>query len=50
MLGGQRARMELLHAVLSRGNVVCAGAGGDVASAWKAGEAEFMTILSAMNT
>jgi len=50
MLGGQRVRMELLHAVLSRGNVVCAGgAGADVAAAWKAGEAEFMTILSAMN-
>ena len=48
--GGQRARMELLHAILSRGGVVCGGSGPDVAAAWKAKEAEFMTILSAMNS
>jgi len=47
--GGQRARMELLHAILSRGGAVCGGAGPDVAAAWKAKEAEFMSILSAMN-
>ena len=48
--GGQRARMELLHAILSRGGMVCGGSGPDVAGAWKAKEAEFMTILSAMNS
>ena len=48
--GGQRARMELLHAILSRGGMVCGGSGPDVAGPWKAKEAEFMTILSAMNS
>ena len=48
--GGQRARMELLHAILSRGGMVCGASGPDVAGAWKAKEAEFMSILSAMNS
>jgi len=47
MLGGQRARMELLHAVLSRGDVVCSE-GTEYGGVWKAKEAAFMSILSAM--
>mmetsp|Transcript_25058 Transcript_25058/g.54636 ORF Transcript_25058/g.54636 Transcript_25058/m.54636 type:complete len:292 (+) Transcript_25058:507-1382(+) len=44
MRGGQRARMELLHAILSRGNIVCAE-GTEFGGSWKAKEAEFMAIL-----
>ena len=47
MLGGQRSRMELLHAILSRGSELCCP-GTEHATAWKAKEAEFMSILSTL--
>lgn len=40
---GRRARMELVHSILSRGKVVCADAIGDV---WMGKEKEFMELLS----
>mmetsp|Transcript_38941 Transcript_38941/g.117122 ORF Transcript_38941/g.117122 Transcript_38941/m.117122 type:complete len:905 (-) Transcript_38941:546-3260(-) len=46
MLGVQRARMELLHAVLSRGNEVCLIPGEDSGNEWRRKEGEFMTLLS----
>jgi len=50
MLGGQRTRMELLHAVLTRGNEICLGppdgAGGEYGEEWRRKEAEFMAVLS----
>lgn len=50
MLGGQRARMELLHSVLSRGNEICLAPDGsdegEYSEEWRTKEGEFMTLLS----
>ena len=47
VIGGQRPRMELLHAVLARGGIVCSE-GSEYGPSWKSQEANFMAALATM--
>jgi len=50
ILTNNRVRMEFLHSVLSRGNMICGGSGGEIESVWRSKEQEFMIMLSTAMT